>query len=153
MAAVKRELAVPQSSFRVKDLVGAAAKSRGEWWIDAAAATAWLQPADVVVLPCPSRIYVRTHPHTPIRPIAIPIPTIDLLISIAIYVHPPFTFHSFTFGLLGHPRRALHPLHRLRLPPLPHAPPNPRHRSPLGALIRLRGGTGCTYENVTHIST
>lgn len=77
LAVSKRKLVMLQTSFRVKDLVGTVAKSRSEWWIDATAATAWLQPADVVVLPY-HRVYTAVHtPIPPIHPIAIPIPTIS----------------------------------------------------------------------------
>lgn len=140
MAAVKRELAMPQSSFRVKDLVGAAAKSRGEWWIDATAATAWLQPADVAVLPRPPRIYIRTHPHTPIHPIGIPISTISSSPSPSMFV-PLFTFHSFT-SRAPRASSSRHPPPRHRPPhPFQLNHPRPARRSPLGALIRLRTGT------------
>lgn len=89
---LKRELVVPQSSFRVKDLVGTVAKSRGEWWIDATAATAWLQPADVVV--------ACIHPYAPSPHTSHPAHchsySNDLLISIAIYVHPPPVRHPLS---------------------------------------------------------
>lgn len=136
---------MPQSSFRVKDLVGTVAKSRSEWWIDATAATAWLQPADVVVLPY-YRIYTRTHPHTsPIHPITIPIPTISsspspsTLIPLLRSTPLPPGFEGvlvvLSFSL------SLSPLSLIFFPFLTPSNPQPSHRSPVGALIRLRSAT------------
>lgn len=56
-----------RSSFQVKDPVRAAraaAKSRCECWIDATAATAWLQSAAAADIVVPN---VRTHIHTDVR--------------------------------------------------------------------------------------
>lgn len=140
---------MPQSSFRVKDLVGTVAKSRSEWWIDATAATAWLQPADVVVLPY-YRIY--TPVHTPIPPpLSTPLPFpfqrsphlhrhlrsspfyVPLLYLRALRASSSFYLSLFLF---------LSPsLPLIFFPFLTPSNPQPSHRSPVGALIRLRSAT------------
>lgn len=145
MAISKRKLAMPQSSFRVKDLVGTVAKSRSEWWIDATAATAWLQPADVVVLPY-YRIY--TPVHTPIPPLSTPLP---FPFQRSPHLHRHLRSSPFYVPLLY--LRALRASSSfylslsLSLPSLIFFPfltpsnPQPSHRSPVGALIRLRSAT------------
>lgn len=143
MAISKRKLAMPQSSFRVKDLVGTVAKSRSEWWIDATAATAWLQPADVVVLPY-YRIY--TPVHTPIPPLSTPLP---FPFQRSPHLHRHLRSSPFYVPLLY--LRALRASSSfylsLSLSPLSFFPfltpsnPQPSHRSPVGALIRLRSAT------------
>lgn len=136
---------MPQSSFRVKDLVGTVAKSRSEWWIDATAATAWLQPADVVVLPY-YRIY--TPVHTPIPPLSTPLP---FPFQRSPHLHRHLRSSPFYVPLLY--LRALRASSSfylslsLSLPSLIFFPfltpsnPQPSHRSPVGALIRLRSAT------------
>lgn len=134
---------MPQSSFRVKDLVGTVAKSRSEWWIDATAATAWLQPADVVVLPY-YRIY--TPVHTPIPPLSTPLP---FPFQRSPHLHRHLRSSPFYVPLLY--LRALRASSSfylsLSLSPLSFFPfltpsnPQPSHRSPVGALIRLRSAT------------
>lgn len=145
MAISKRKLAMPQSSFRVKDLVGTVAKSRSEWWIDATAATAWLQPADVVVLPY-YRIY--TPVHTPIPPLSTPLPfpfqrsphLHRHLRSSPFYV-PLLYLRALRASSSFYLSLSLSPLSLIFFPFLTPSNPQPSHRSPVGALIRLRSAT------------
>lgn len=136
---------MPQSSFRVKDLVGTVAKSRSEWWIDATAATAWLQPADVVVLPY-YRIY--TPVHTPIPPLSTPLPfpfqrsphLHRHLRSSPFYV-PLLYLRALRASSSFYLFLSLSPFSLIFFPFLTPSNPQPSHRSPVGALIRLRSAT------------
>lgn len=150
---------MPQSSFRVKDLVGTVAKSRSEWWIDATAATAWLQPADVVVLPY-YRIY--TPVHTPIPPLSTPLP---FPFQRSPHLHRHLRSSPFYVPLLY--LRALRASSSFYLSfslslflPLPYLFSffNPFQPPTISSFARGRSNTttkrhDCTYENVTHIST
>lgn len=95
--------------------------------------TAYIHPYTPPYLPYPPHYHSHSN---------------DLLISIAIYAHPPFTFHSFTSGLWGRPRRSIFlslslffSLSLIFFPFLTPSNPQPSHRSPVGALIRLRSAT------------
>lgn len=144
------ELVMPQSSFRVKDLVGTVAKSRSEWWIDATAATAWLQPTDVVVPYRTVRIY--TAVHTPI-PLSTPLP---FPFQPSPHLHRHLRSSPFHLPLLY-----LRALRASSSPSPPSTPPScltPLYPFAIPSFASGRSNTatkrhGCTYENVTHIST
>lgn len=108
--------------------------------------TAYIHPYTPPYLPYPPHYHSHSN---------------DLLISIAIYAHPPFTFHSFTSGLWGRPRRSIFLSLSLFLSlPLPYLFSffNPFQPPTISSFARGRSNTttkrhDCTYENVTHIST
>lgn len=129
-----------QQLFRLKISFGAQAttKSRCEWWIDATAATAWLQPRQQTS----SRsvwVDIYTNVHTnPTRTVVPP---------------SPFPFLRSPFHPRPHPLRSQTTL--FIRGPLRSVPilPAPLRYSPLGALIRPRSLMACSYETAIHILT